>query len=48
MTPAEWDEKWWVIREDLVAQGAPVIWAAVTADRETTEQFGTRPEETTR
>lgn len=43
MTGEEWDTHYWRILEDLRSQGEPEIFAEVTAERETTEQFGERP-----
>lgn len=46
MTSEQWDEHWHRIRQDAINDGAPPTYAEVLADTETTEQFGTRPEET--
>ena len=50
MTGEEWDARWWVIYNDLMAQegsGDQVdgFAAALIADREAREQFGLRPED---
>lgn len=45
MTPDEWDEHWYRIREDHLDHGVPKPVAGQRADKETAEQFGPRPPE---
>ena len=47
MTGEEWDTRYWVIFNDLCAQGEDANDAFSVADRECTEQFGERPQEET-
>lgn len=45
ITAEEWDTRWWVINDDALRVGYSPDVAAELAARETTEQFGDRPEE---
>jgi hypothetical protein len=48
VTGEDWDTHWHRIREDALSAGHTRDEAAEIADRETAEQFGPQPEETTR
>ncbi len=43
LTAGRWDQLWWQIREDYVADGAGEQDACYAADADMHEQFGPRP-----